>query len=676
MPLSLRLYNGYASSPCPVWGCDNIYGDHAVSCAGIIGIKHRHNVVRDTPVDICYRSRISAGKEVDIGLDVGRDKPLRPADILLYSWDGGLDVCVDLIESSPLKQTGMVDFIPGLAVIDVAQRKRGKYMDKCAAIGYGFLPFSFSSLEELEADAIILLKRIRNFSVTQDIEARVAIHIFNRIGFAIAKRVEAQIDGGRSEAICHSMNCLIEDYGDDVGLLILLVDFKNAFNLVDQEVMLRKVCLRCPTISRWVEFYYSNLARLYYGEHTLWSCQGVDIVVVGKVLRLIMVDGPGLHFTMRTCPPCFFESTQCSFDVALRSYLERIVTASGPGFGDWKWRLATLPFAFWGLVSILRGDILNYAFLASQLQFADLLTKFLWHTGIVSPEPIFDNALSSFNKSIKMDLLSNPICLRIFAGDIYGDHVVSYVGIIGIKYCHNVVRDTLVDICYRYGISAGKKVDIGLDGGMANRYVHQICYFTHGIEDLMYESIDSAFARFNTIITSLKALDEGYSSKNHVRKFLRALHRKWRAKVTVIEESKDLMSLSLYELIRNLKFHKMIIKKDSEIVKAKVERKSFALKAKKESSDEECSTSGSEDEECAMAVRDFKKFFKRRGRLVRQPQNDKKTFQRSRDDKNGKSDRKCFRCSDPNHLIEECSKPPKDKNQRAFVGGYWSDSSE
>ncbi|GJU92088.1 retrovirus-related pol polyprotein from transposon TNT 1-94 [Tanacetum coccineum] len=120
----------------------------------------------------------------------------------------------------------------------------------------------------------------------------------------------------------------------------------------------------------------------------------------------------------------------------------------------------------------------------------------------------------------------------------------------------------------------------------------------------------------------------------------------------------------------------MIIKKDSEIVKAKVERKSLALKAKKESSDEECLTSGSEDEEYAMAVRDFKKFFKRRGRFVRQPRNDKKTFQRSRDDKNGKRDRKCFRCGDPNHLIEECPKPPKDKNQKAFVRGSWSDSGE
>nr|GEY20432.1 transposase, Ptta/En/Spm, transposase, Tnp1/En/Spm-like protein [Tanacetum cinerariifolium] len=95
----------------------------------------------------------------------------------------------------------------------------------------------------------------------------------------------------------------------------------------------------------------------------------------------------------------------------------------------------------------------------------------------------------------------------------------------------------------------------------------------------------------------------------------------------------------------------MIIKIDSEIVKAKVERKSTAFKAKKESSDEECLTFGSEDEEYAMAIRDFKKFFKRRGRFVRQPQNDKKTFQRSRDDHN-------------------------DKNQRAFVRGSWSDNGE
>ncbi|GJY75222.1 hypothetical protein Tco_0480338 [Tanacetum coccineum] len=94
----------------------------------------------------------------------------------------------------------------------------------------------------------------------------------------------------------------------------------------------------------------------------------------------------------------------------------------------------------------------------------------------------------------------------------------------------------------------------------------------------------------------------------------------------------------------------MIIKKDSEIVKAKVKRKSLALKSKKESSDEESSTSKSKKskEYAQRVVRELpRKFFKRRGR-----------------------------CEDPNHLIGECLKPPKDKNQRAFVEGSWSDSGE
>nr|GEU37962.1 putative reverse transcriptase domain-containing protein [Tanacetum cinerariifolium] len=83
----------------------------------------------------------------------------------------------------------MADFVPGRTVIDVAQRKRDKYMDKCAAIGYEFLLFSFSSLGELEADAVSLLKQIRKFSMTHDIGARTVIHIFNMISFAIAKGI-------------------------------------------------------------------------------------------------------------------------------------------------------------------------------------------------------------------------------------------------------------------------------------------------------------------------------------------------------------------------------------------------------------------------------------------------------------------------------------------------------
>ncbi|GJX37226.1 hypothetical protein Tco_0250529 [Tanacetum coccineum] len=165
------------------------------------------------------------------------------------------------------------------------------------------------------------------------------------------------------------------------------------------------------------------------------------------------------------------------------------------------------------------------------------------------------------------------------------------------------------------------------------------------------ESIDSSFARFNTIITSLKALDEGFSSKNYVRRFLRALHPKWRAKVTTIEEFKNLSSLALDELIGNLKVHEVVMEKDFEIYKGKKERaKSIALKTKKKSSDDETLTSESDDEEYAMAVRNFKSSLE------------------------GKSDRKCFRFGDPNHLIDECPKPPRNKDKKAFVGGCWIDS--
>ncbi|GJZ37102.1 hypothetical protein Tco_0583293 [Tanacetum coccineum] len=70
-----------------------------------------------------------------------------------------------------------------------------------------------------------------------------------------------------------------------------------------------------------------------------------------------------------------------------------------------------------------------------------------------------------------------------------------------------------------------------------------------------------------------------------------------------------------------------------------------STKAKKESSDEDISTSDSEDEEYAMAVRDFKKNFKRRGRF--------------------------------DHIILlRVSKTIRNYNQRAVVGGSWSDSDE
>nr|GEV32523.1 zf-CCHC domain-containing protein/UBN2 domain-containing protein [Tanacetum cinerariifolium] len=116
------------------------------------------------------------------------------------------------------------------------------------------------------------------------------------------------------------------------------------------------------------------------------------------------------------------------------------------------------------------------------------------------------------------------------------------------------------------------------------------------------------------------------------------------------------------------------MEKDSEIYKGKKERiKSIALKSKKESSDDETLTSGSNEEEYAMAVRNFKKFFRRKGKFVRQPREEKKSF-RQRDENKGKSDRKCFRCCDPNPLIADCPKPSRNKDQKAFIRGSWGDT--
>nr|GEZ53680.1 zf-CCHC domain-containing protein/UBN2 domain-containing protein [Tanacetum cinerariifolium] len=121
--------------------------------------------------------------------------------------------------------------------------------------------------------------------------------------------------------------------------------------------------------------------------------------------------------------------------------------------------------------------------------------------------------------------------------------------------------------------------------------------------------------------------------------------------------------------------NKDVLEKDSEISKVRKEKyKSLALKERKISSDEEISCSKSDDEEYAMAVRDFKKFFRRRGKFVRQPHDDKKNFQKIKKYKKEKEDHRHFKCGDPNHFISYC--PKHSYNQKAFVVGCWSDSED
>nr|GEW42000.1 RNA-directed DNA polymerase, eukaryota, reverse transcriptase zinc-binding domain protein [Tanacetum cinerariifolium] len=63
-------------------------------------------------------------------------------------------------------------------------------IDFVSPFGVGLTLLSQESPDS--ADAVTLLKRIRKFSMAQDIGARAAVHIFNRISFAIAKGVRAK----------------------------------------------------------------------------------------------------------------------------------------------------------------------------------------------------------------------------------------------------------------------------------------------------------------------------------------------------------------------------------------------------------------------------------------------------------------------------------------------------
>ncbi|CAO2817753.1 unnamed protein product [Amaranthus hypochondriacus] len=55
-----------------------------------------------------------------------------------------------------------------------------------------------------------------------------------------------------------------------------------------------------------------------------------------------------------------------------------------------------------------------------------------------------------YRMGVPLFSISTPCstCSRVFTGDIFGDHMVSCVGIVGIKHRHNVVRDTLGDHSY------------------------------------------------------------------------------------------------------------------------------------------------------------------------------------------------------------------------------------
>ncbi|GKD64550.1 hypothetical protein Tco_1306658 [Tanacetum coccineum] len=176
-------------------------------------------------------------------------------------------------------------------------------------------------------------------------------------------------------------------------------------------------------------------------------------------------------------------------------------------------------------------------------------------------------------------------------------------------------------------------------------------------------------SRIARLIFSLKNMrNPDYSSKNHVRKFLRALTLKWRAKVMAIEEAKDLATLPLDKLIGNLKVYEMVLDNDGVDFKTTKEKvKSLALKAKvtREQTSDDSDSQGESDEE-----------FGRGSRFG----NGGNRFGKSRSNKFGnkggegsKPKGDCYNCGIEGLFAGKCRKP---KENEAFVRGSWSDSKD
>ena len=119
------------------------------------------------------------------------------------------------------------------------------------------------------------------------------------------------------------------------------------------------------------------------------------------------------------------------------------------------------------------------------------------------------------------------------------------------------------------------------------------------------ETIMDMYTRFTHITNELKSLGKTFTTEELVRKILMFLPRSWEAKVTAIQEAKDLKTLSLDELVGNLQTYEL--RRNSQQQEETKKDRGLALKIM-------------EEEDMAMLARKFKKFFKKTKVRTRQKQ--------------------------------------------------------
>lgn len=182
------------NSRCSVCKRDmDIFGDHALHfCASEVGMKFRHDLVRDVLVDICFRASVSARKEVVLGLRSYGNNTLLSADLLVYNWENEKDTCLDVTGVSPFT-SDFHTFIPGQAIAKAVLRKRNKYLAVCETHGYGFGVLALTILGELGDDMIAFVKRLKNCIANNNANCDTGYFLFHRVGMVIQKGVGAQL---------------------------------------------------------------------------------------------------------------------------------------------------------------------------------------------------------------------------------------------------------------------------------------------------------------------------------------------------------------------------------------------------------------------------------------------------------------------------------------------------
>ena len=119
------------------------------------------------------------------------------------------------------------------------------------------------------------------------------------------------------------------------------------------------------------------------------------------------------------------------------------------------------------------------------------------------------------------------------------------------------------------------------------------------------------FARFTSITNGLKALGKEYTNMDLVRKILQSLPPTWHTKATVIEDSKNLLTLTLEEFIGSLMTYELNMQRTEPKSK---KSKGIALKAsshKHDTTSEDESSPKDAEEELALLTRRMKKIFKK-----------------------------------------------------------------